>query len=112
MRVSRLQLVALLIVALIFGAAQCLASCAAEGSRSAVPPCHQHQVPHHELAASCGHDFLVPPAHRLSAGHAATVALLRPALQQAPSFIVAAAPWALALAPPGSSPALSTNLRI
>ncbi len=57
---ARVQLVALLIATLIFSAAHCVASCAAESCKPAPPPCHQHK-----LAASCAYDFLVPDAHGL-----------------------------------------------
>ena len=54
---------ALLILALVFSALQCLASCAAESCSSAVPPCHQHSTPHHETSNACSHDFLIADAH-------------------------------------------------
>src|ERR1700722_12925967 len=103
MRASRVQIVALLIVALIFGAAQCLASCAADGGRSPAPPCHQHPAPSHQLAALCGHDFLVPDSHRLSGGHAAAVAFHPPTVRTAPSFIVPLNSWVPTDSPPGLS---------
>jgi hypothetical protein len=66
---ARVQLVALLIATLLCGAAQCMATCATDSFKPAAPPCHQRQAPSHELAASCGHDFLVPDAHRSPAAN-------------------------------------------
>src|ERR1700733_3773044 len=66
MRIPRVQLVALLIVTLIFSAVQCLASCAAESCSPAVPPCHQHSTPHHETSNACSHDFVLPLIHAVA----------------------------------------------
>jgi len=67
---ARIQLVALLIATLIFSAAQCMASCAAESSKPALPPCHQHKV-----VVSCAYDFLVPDANRLPITYALAIPL-------------------------------------
>ena len=56
---TQVQLTIVLILTLVFGAAQCVASCAAISCHDAnVPPCHkQHQTIDHR---SCGLDFLRP----------------------------------------------------
>lgn len=106
-RVPRIQLVALLIVALILGTTQCLASCAAEGSSSPVPPCHRQQTPHHAIAPACGQDFLIPDAHRLPTGHATVVAFLPPVIHASHGFMLAETPTLPAFSPP--EPLLSTS---
>jgi|ERR1700677_2028328 hypothetical protein len=84
----RLQLVVLLIATLIFSAAQCVASCAAESSKPAPPPCHQHSAPGHQLAASCASDFLVPDAHRESTAYVIAIGLpITLTVASAPLFI-------------------------
>src|SRR5580704_18049036 len=108
----RVHLVALLIMALIFSAAQCVASCAAEGSSPAAPPCHQHKAPAHETSAACGHDFLVPDEHRSSP---APVAANRLPVATVPStnwLVTVEASAPPAFSPPNPSPALSSILRI
>src|ERR1039458_4385087 len=62
-QMRRTHFVFLLILALVFSAVQCLASCAAESCGSTVPPCHQHSTPHHETSNACSHDFLIADAH-------------------------------------------------
>src|SRR5580658_3221459 len=109
---SRVHLIALLIVALIFSAAQCVASCAAEGSSHAVPPCHPHKAPAHETSAACGHDFLVPDAHSSSPAHIAAIWSNVPTVASAPALVAAVAFRVPASSPPNPSPVPSGILRI
>ncbi|MGP0070357.1 MAG: hypothetical protein ACLPWF_00285 [Bryobacteraceae bacterium] len=111
MAVRRVQLAVLLTLVLIFGAVQCLASCAAEDCNSAAPPCHQH---HHHQASStaCNQDFQLPDVHRSPVGTATAVAFLPPAIQVAPSLAVIAVSRVPAFSPPDSPPPSSTILRL
>src|SRR5579862_8894373 len=68
-----LNLAALLIVALVFSAAECAASCAfvscnPADAASSTPPCHHHsQPPSHQSPAPCGHELqLLGPSASLS----------------------------------------------
>src|SRR5579863_5826109 len=76
----RIHLVALLIVALVFSAVQCLASCATESCSSAVPPCHHHSTPHHETSNACSHDFVLPVIHAVAIGPVALVITIETSL--------------------------------
>jgi hypothetical protein len=111
-RAHRIQLVVLLIVALIVGATQCLASCAAEGSSSPAPPCHRQQTPHHAIAPACGQDFLIPDAHRLPTGHATVVAFLPPVSQATYELMLAEPFISPAFSPPERFPSTPSILRI
>jgi len=57
------KLAALLIVALVFSAGECAASCAFAScnpadTASTLPQCHHHgQRPNHPAPAPCGHEF-------------------------------------------------------
>jgi len=109
MRASRIQLVALLIVALTLGVAQCMATCAAEGCGPAVPPCHQQ---HHGTSRICAQDFQLPDVHVSPLIHIAAVSVIVPAEQDACSFRVAQIPPAFSLSPPNPSLSTSSILRI
>jgi len=73
---THFKLAALLIVALLFSAAQCAASCAfascdSSGAASSVPPCHRHGHPaSHQSPAPCGHEhnLLGPDGSSISQG--------------------------------------------
>lgn len=84
---ARVPFVALLIATLLCSAAQCMATCATDSFKPAAPPCHQHPAPSHELAASCGHDFLVPDAHRSSTANWIAIGEPGLTLQIAPLFV-------------------------
>ena len=118
MRAAHLQVVALLIVALIFGATQCVASCAAEGCGPTLPPCHQHSAPGHATASACTQDFLVPDTHGALLAHGAVLAhatgiqFAAPASQIAPALIVADHRLAPSLLPLDLPHSLSSILRI
>jgi len=105
---ARVQLVALLIATLIFSAAQCVASCAVEDFRPATPPCHPHSVPGHEIAAACGHDFLLPDAHPLSAAIDLPVA----AIEISHSLTAAVLSTVPAFSPPAPERSRSRILRL
>src|SRR5579872_3473256 len=70
------KLAALLIVALLFSATQCAASCAfascnPSDAASNVPPCHRHSQPaSHQNPAPCGHEhnLLGPDGSSISQG--------------------------------------------
>jgi hypothetical protein len=110
----RFQLVVLLVAALIFSGAQCLAACAAEGCSPAAPPCHQHQhpAPGHETSATCGHDFLIPSVHRSSLAHIADIGFSLPSNEDTPSFVIAETPSVPAFSPPNPPLSASSILRI
>jgi hypothetical protein len=110
MGASRVSIVAFLIVAVIFGAAQCMALCVAQDCNSAAPPCHQHH--RHATSASCAQDFQLPDIHRSSTGLDRAVAFLPPAIQIKPSVAVIAISRTAAFSPPDSSLSSSTILRI
>src|SRR5579863_595733 len=112
MTVRRVQLAVLLTLVLIFGAVQCLASCAADDCNSTAPPCHQHHQHHQVSPSACNQDFQLPDAHRASAPIATAVALLPTASQVAPSLAVIAISRVPAFSPPDSPPASSTILRL
>jgi hypothetical protein len=112
MRASRIQVVTLLVVALIFGAVQCVASCVSESASNSVPPCHRHQAPSKAVSADCTHDFLLPDAQASSLAHIATIALAAPALPCTQAFIITKIFIAPALSPPDPSLSSSTILRI
>jgi hypothetical protein len=98
---ARVQFVALLIATLVFSAAQCVASCAAESSKPASPPCHQHSAPGHELAASCAPDFLVPDAHRSPTIYAIAIHLpVMLTVRSTPLFIAVETPPFADFSPP------------
>jgi hypothetical protein len=107
---ARIQLVALLIATVIFGAAQCMASCAALDTKPVAPPCHQHQAPGHE-EASCGHDFLLPDAHRSSIDLGIAIGLPELTIEIAHSFADTAS-LIPAISPPGRLLSPSSILRI
>ncbi len=83
---TRFQLVTLLIATLIFSAVQCVASCADVSPKPAVPPCHQHKAPGHDLAASCAPDFVVPVGHPSPAAGGIAIGEPVVTLQSAPLF--------------------------
>src|ERR1700678_621609 len=112
MRARRFQIVALLIVTLIFGAAQCIKTCTAQSCSSPEPPCHRHSAPDHDTSASCVPDSLVPDTHGLSFAHVMTVGLVVPTVQSAPLFVVVDALAAPAFSPPSPPVYSSTILRI
>jgi len=70
------KLAALLIVALLFSAGQCAASCAIAScnpsdAASSAPPCHRHDHPaNHQSPAPCGHEhnLLGPDGSSISQG--------------------------------------------
>jgi hypothetical protein len=100
MRAPRIQVVALLILALMFGAVQCVASCVSESPSTGVPPCHRHTVPSHAVAADCAHDFLLPDVQTSSLAHIATNAFAAPAVQCAQVYTVSEIFTAADFSPP------------
>jgi hypothetical protein len=56
---QRVHLVALLILALVCCATQCVAARASDSAKPAAPPCH----PQHASQAACSQDFELPAAH-------------------------------------------------
>jgi len=112
MRASRVQVVTLLVVALIFGAVQCVASCVSEIPSSSVPPCHQHPAPSKAVSADCTHDFVLPDVQASSLAHIATIAFAAPAVPCARAFIVNEIFTSQALSPPDPSLSSSTILRL
>jgi hypothetical protein len=122
------KVAALLIVALVFSAAECAASCAFASCNPAdtasdmaagnMPPCHHHsQRPSHQSPAPCGHELqlLGPNASSISQG---SVSSLLIAAAPAPSVIesqpdlIAQAPLVPILSPPQLSTASPLVLRI
>jgi hypothetical protein len=89
MTARRVHLVTLLILALIFGAAQCVASCTGDSLKPSVPPCHQHQAPGHATSAACTLDSLVPDAQASPSAHIATIVFAAPTVESAHWFVVA-----------------------
>jgi hypothetical protein len=112
MRAPRIQVVALLVLALIFGAVQCVASCASESPSTGGPPCHGHPVPSHAVGADCTHDFLLPDVQTSSLAHIATIAFAAPAVPCAHLIIATEIVVTPALSPPDPSFSSSIILRL
>src|SRR5579862_7328881 len=112
MRAPRAQLVALLILTLILGAVQCVASCTVESCNSSAPPCHQHSMPSHMVSSDCAHEFLLPDAHGSQPIHSATSAFVAPAVEIAHSFIGTESLTSQAFSPPDLSSVATSVLRI
>jgi hypothetical protein len=112
MSASRVQLVALLIVTLLFGALQCVASCAVEDCSSAVPPCHQHHAPSQETSAACTHDFLLPNVQASPLDHIATIGFVALAVSNVRLLVVDEIVASPAFSPPSPYLSSSSILRI
>jgi hypothetical protein len=110
MRLARVQIVGLLILALILGAAQCVASCAADSCKPSAPPCHRHSAPNHVTAASCTQDFLLPDAHALP--HVAPIGFVAVNFEVANPFVVASILAQREFSPPSPSFSSPTILRL
>src|ERR1700722_4836463 len=112
MRVARAQVVAMLILALIFGALQCTAACAADDCNSALPPCHQHEGPSHGVTAACPHDFLLPDTKGPERIQLATFAFGAPVVRSAHLQISSEIRVSPAFSPPAEPPSSSSILRL
>src|SRR5579862_661610 len=103
MTARRVHLVALLILALIFGAAQCVASCTGDSLKPSVPPCHQHQAPGHATSAACTLDSLLPDAQASPLVHFAVIGFAAPTVESEHWIAVAEIFTSPAFSPPTPS---------
>jgi hypothetical protein len=99
----RVHLVALLILALICCATQCVAARAADSGKPAAPPCH----PQHASSAACSQDFELPAAHAVLI-HVTAVDFQAPALET--PLLVVAAPVQKTIATSPPDPAFSPGI--
>src|SRR5579859_4136604 len=117
------KLAALLIVALLFSAAQCAASCAfancnPSDAASNVPPCHRHSQPaSHQNPAPCGHEHNLLGPNAPSISQVSTAGLLMaaapaPAVFETQRDLVAGTPRVPIQSPPQLSTASILVLRI
>src|SRR5581483_393803 len=106
----RAHFVVLIVAALLFGAAQCVASCAAQGCPSpAPPPCHQHSSPQqHHVAAGCTFEFLLPD----SPVAAPDISAAGVAVMSVDFVVIGDSATAAPLAPADSPPPRCSVLRI
>ena len=105
---SQVKLTIVMILALVFGTAQCVASCTAVSCHDAtVPPCHKHhQTVDHQ---TCGQDFLRPDA--LSVRDASVAVPVAP-IEIGSGAIVYGMISEVVPSPPGSNPSPFEILRI
>jgi hypothetical protein len=103
MTARRVHVVTLLILALIFGAAQCVASCTGDSLKPRVPPCHQHQAPGHATSAPCTLDSLLPDAQASPLAHIAVIGFAAAVVESAHVFVVDEILTSAAFSPPLSS---------
>jgi hypothetical protein len=97
----RAHLVALLILALICCASQCVAARAAVSGKPAAPPCH----PQHASQAACSQDFELPVAHATLI-HVAAVDFYAPAVETPLLLVSAPVRKTIATSPPDPTSAL------
>src|ERR1700733_3749243 len=115
MSVPRVQVMALLVMTLILGAVQCVASCAGDDCNSAAPPCHQshhHPAPSHATSRACTQDFLLPDAPASPLMDIATIGFAAPIVPGAQLFKVTGIFTSPASSPPVPSLSSSSILRI
>src|ERR1700684_3816024 len=109
------KLAALLIVALVFSAGECAASCAfatcnPADTASNVPPCHRHSQPTgHQSPAPCGHELqlLGPNASSISQGLVSSLFITgepAPASFTSQPTVIAGTPQVPTLSPPQLGP--------
>src|ERR1019366_8177062 len=105
------KVAALLIVALVFSAGECAASCAfascsPSDAASSVPPCHRHSQPaNHQSPAPCGHEFLLlgpdgPSLPKASVSSLLVAATPAPAVIESQPDLTAGTPQVPTLSPP------------
>jgi hypothetical protein len=100
---TRVHLVALLILALICCATQCVAARASDIAKPAAPPCH----PQHASQAACSQDFELPVAHAMLV-HVAALDFHAPALETPLLLVAAPVRKTIATSPP--DPASTTAI--
>jgi hypothetical protein len=91
----RAHLVALLILALICCATQCVAARASDSGKPAAPPCH----PQHASRAACSQDFELPVAQAVLV-HVAAVDFHAPAIETPLLLVAAPVRKTIATSPP------------
>jgi len=116
------KLAALLIVALVFSAAECAASCAfticnPANAASGMPPCHRHSQPtSHQNPAPCGHEFQLLSSNASisqdSISGSLIAAVPAPAVIESRPALVAEALHVRAASPPKLRKASTLILRI